>query len=63
MSQEAIYAEVGGRDTVEAVVDDFDDHVLDDPLLEPYFEGTDLDALFARCSSASISARVRPAGS
>ena len=27
MSQEAIYAEISGRDTVEAVVDDFSDRV------------------------------------
>lgn len=47
MSQESIYAEIGGRDAVESVVDDFYDRVLADPMLEPYFEGTDMESLFA----------------
>lgn len=47
MSHQSLYAEIGGRDAVESVVDEFYDRVLDDPLLEPYFEGTDMDALFA----------------
>ena len=47
MSQQSLYAEIGGQDAVEAVVDDFYDRVLDDPVLEPYFEDTDMDALFA----------------
>lgn len=47
MSQQSLYAEIGGRDAVEAVVDDFYDRVLADPVLEPYFEDTDMDALFA----------------
>ena len=47
MSQKSIYAEIGGREAVESVVDDFYDRVLDDPLLEPYFEDTDMNALFA----------------
>lgn len=47
MSQQSLYAEIGGRDAVESVVDDFYDRVLDDPLLEPYFEGTEMNALFS----------------
>ncbi|QLC34915.1 group 1 truncated hemoglobin (plasmid) [Halarchaeum sp. CBA1220] len=44
---QSLYAEIGGQDAVEAVVDDFYDRVLDDPLLEPYFEDTDMQELFA----------------
>jgi hemoglobin len=44
---QSIYAEIGGREAVEAVVSDFYDRVLEDPLLEPYFEGVDTDALYA----------------
>ncbi|GGM76445.1 hemoglobin [Halarchaeum rubridurum] len=44
---QSIYAEIGGRDAVESVVDDFYDRVLDDPLLQPYFEDTDMNELFA----------------
>ncbi|MFW5948798.1 MAG: group I truncated hemoglobin [Halolamina sp.] len=47
MSQQSLYAEIGGRDAVEAVVDEFYDRVLDDPVLAPYFEDTEMDALFA----------------
>jgi len=44
---QSIYAEIGGRDTVEAVVSDFYDRVFEDPVLEPYFDNVDRDALFA----------------
>jgi len=44
---QSIYADVGGREAVEAVVSDFYDRVFDDPVLEPYFEGIDREALFA----------------
>ncbi|GGN20159.1 group I truncated hemoglobin [Halarchaeum nitratireducens] len=44
---ESIYDEIGGKDAVESVVDDFYDRVLDDPVLEPYFEDTDMNELFA----------------
>lgn len=48
MSQsETIYAEIGGREAVEAVVSDFYDLVFQDPLLEPYFEDVDEEALYA----------------
>ncbi|MFC3958337.1 group I truncated hemoglobin [Halovivax cerinus] len=48
MSQHnSIYDSIGGSETVEAVVSDFYDLVFDDPVLEPYFEGTDRGALFA----------------
>ncbi|WP_225336490.1 group I truncated hemoglobin [Halomicrobium urmianum] len=48
MSQaQSIYERIGGRDGVEAVVSDFYDRVFDDPLLEPYFEDTDREALYA----------------
>jgi len=41
MSQ-TIYRDIGGRDAVEAVVDDFYERVLDDDQLTPYFEETDM---------------------
>jgi len=44
---QSIYARIGGRDAVEAVVSDFYDRVFADPLLEPYFEDTDREALYA----------------
>lgn len=44
---QSIYAEIGGREAVEAVVSDFYDRVFDDPILEPYFEGVDREALYA----------------
>jgi len=44
MSQ-TIYQEIGGRDAVEAVVDDFYDRVLNDEQLRPYFEETDMTDL------------------
>jgi hemoglobin len=46
MSQ-TIYNEIGGRDAVEAVVDDFYDQVLDDEQLLPYFEDTEMAELRA----------------
>lgn len=47
MSQQSLYREIGGQEAVEAVVDEFYDRVLDDPVLEPYFEDTEMDELFA----------------
>ncbi|WP_336135582.1 group I truncated hemoglobin [Natronomonas amylolytica] len=44
---QSIYARIGGQEAVEAVVSDFYDRVFDDPLLEPYFEDTDREALYA----------------
>lgn len=44
---QSLYAEIGGREAVENVVSDFYDRVLDDPLLEPYFDETDMEALFS----------------
>ncbi|WP_128905931.1 group I truncated hemoglobin [Halorubrum amylolyticum] len=44
---QSIYDSVGGREAVEAVVSDFYDRVFDDPVLEPYFEGIDREALYA----------------
>jgi len=41
----SIYDAIGGRDAVSAAVDIFYVKVLDDPLLAPYFEGTDIDRL------------------
>ncbi|EMA46033.1 group I truncated hemoglobin [Halococcus saccharolyticus] len=43
----SMYEDIGGNEAIEAVVSDFYKRVLDDPLLEPYFEETDMDALFA----------------
>ncbi|WP_144923052.1 group I truncated hemoglobin [Halorubrum salsamenti] len=44
---QSIYETIGGRTAVEAVVSDFYDRVFDDPVLEPYFEGIDREALYA----------------
>ena len=44
MSQ-TIYRDIGGRDAVEAVVDDFYERVLADEQLAPYFDGMDMDEL------------------
>jgi len=44
MSQ-TIYQDIGGRDAVRAVVDDFYERVLDDDQLTPYFEETDMEGL------------------
>jgi len=44
---QSIYADIGGREAVEAVVSDFYDRVFDDPVLEPYFESVDREALYA----------------
>lgn len=40
-----LYDRLGGQETIDAVVDEFYDRVLADPELEPYFQGTDTDAL------------------
>lgn len=40
-----IYREMGGRETVEAVVDDFYDRVLSDERLAPFFEDTSMEEL------------------
>ena len=42
-----MYADIGGSEAVEDVVTEFYDRVLDDPLLEPYFEGYDMATLHA----------------
>lgn len=42
-----MYEDIGGNEAIEAVVSDFYERVLSDPLLEPYFEETNMDALFA----------------
>jgi hemoglobin len=44
---QTIYGEIGGREAVEAVVDDFYDRVLSDEQLLPYFEEFDMDELRA----------------
>jgi hemoglobin len=44
MSQ-TIYRDIGGRDAVEAVVDDFYERVLADEQLAPYFDDMDMDEL------------------
>lgn len=46
MSQ-SVYHEIGGRDAVEAVVDDFYDRVLSDEQLVDFFDGQDMAALRA----------------
>jgi len=42
---ETVYQEIGGREAVEAVVDDFYDRVLADERLVEYFEGMDMGEL------------------
>lgn len=44
---QTIYNEIGGRDAVEAVVDDFYDRVLADEQLVGFFEGMDMAELHA----------------
>lgn len=44
---ESLYREIGGRDAVEVVVEDFYDRVLADDRLRPYFEGMDVTELRA----------------
>lgn len=44
---DSMYADIGGDEAIENVVTEFYDRVLDDPLLEPYFEGYDMAALYA----------------
>lgn len=41
------YDEIGGREAVEAVVEDFYALVLDDDRLAEYFEGYDMEKLYA----------------
>jgi hemoglobin len=43
----SVYQEIGGREAVERVVDDFYEHVLADDRLVEYFEGTDMADLRA----------------
>lgn len=45
--RQSVYRKIGGRKAVEAVVSDFYDRVFDDPLLEPYFEDTNREELYA----------------
>lgn len=42
---QSVYQEIGGRDAVEAVVEDFYDRVLADEQLVPYFEGMEMAEL------------------
>src|SRR5699024_5646402 len=44
---DSMYGDIGGSEAVEDVVSEFYDRVLDDPLLEPYFEGYDMGTLYA----------------
>jgi hemoglobin len=44
---QSIYRQIGGREAVEAVVDDFYDRVLSDESLVDYFEGHDMEELRA----------------
>src|SRR5437762_1209079 len=41
----SIYEEIGGSAAVSAAVDGFDERVLADPSLTPFFEGVDLPRL------------------
>lgn len=44
---DSVYEEIGGREAVAAVVDEFYDRVLADDELRPFFEGTDVAELRA----------------
>lgn len=44
---DSVYDDIGGSEAVEAVVAEFYDRVLSDPLLKPYFEDSDMEGLFA----------------
>ena len=45
MSDETLYAQLGGADAIDVVVDEFYDRVLADESLASYFENTDTEAL------------------
>jgi len=45
MPETTLYERLGGREGIEAVVDDFYDRLVDDPALGPFFEDADLDEL------------------
>ncbi|MFC6836766.1 group I truncated hemoglobin [Halomarina ordinaria] len=47
MSDQSVYERIGGREAVDAVVDDFYDRVLTDPQLVGYFEDTPMAELRA----------------
>lgn len=47
MSESSLYTEIGGRDAVVAVVDDFYDRVLNDDRLASYFADAAMDDLRA----------------
>lgn len=44
-NQTTLYEQIGGRETVERLIDDFYDRVLADPHLAPFFEQTSMDKL------------------
>jgi hemoglobin len=44
---ETVYQQIGGREAVESVVDDFYDRVLSDEQLVGFFEGMEMEALRA----------------
>jgi hemoglobin len=45
MSEETLYEQIGGRETVERLINNFYDRVLADPQLKPFFEHTSMDKL------------------
>ncbi|MFC6826576.1 group I truncated hemoglobin [Halopelagius fulvigenes] len=47
MMSESVYRQIGGKEAVKAVVDDFYDRVLLDERLVEYFHGMDMDELRA----------------
>ncbi|WP_254546223.1 group I truncated hemoglobin [Halomarina pelagica] len=47
MNDQSMYDRIGGRDAVEAIVDEFYDRVLSDDRLRGYFEGMDMNDLRA----------------
>lgn len=47
MSSQSAFDRIGGYNGVEAVVSDFYDRALDDPVLKPYFQDTDIEQLYS----------------
>jgi hemoglobin len=45
VSESTLYDRLGGREGIEAVVDDFYDRLVADEALGPFFEGADMESL------------------
>ncbi|MBB6646435.1 group I truncated hemoglobin [Halobellus ruber] len=45
MPEQTLYDRLGGHDGIRAVVDDFYDRLVDDEMIGPFFEGSDMELL------------------